>query len=316
MTELPVHARAAIEAFADGRPIATIRSMAGNAGFSYGVEVDGRGYVVRVPPPGARPTGTADVLRQARILTYLATTDVPVPTVCGVGTSERPWSAVELVAGASVRPTESEAFEPSVTHALALAAIDTLRILHAVAPPTWLGKPVAAADTVRRWDPLRERGRVVSDPPGADALRERLLALIPRREPIAIVHGDYQWGNVLGLAGPPSPRIVAVIDWELCHVGAPMQDLGWLMLFTDRSLWPPAAGLMPAGLPAVSQLADRYGVDAGAVSWHRALAAYGFAAVIGVNLRLHREGKRPDPLWEALAPAATTLVRAAAELLG
>jgi aminoglycoside phosphotransferase (APT) family kinase protein len=39
-----------------------------------------------------------------------------------------------------------------------------------------------------------------------------------------LVHGDYRVGNVI--VGPEGLR--AVIDWELVHVGDPMEDLGWL----------------------------------------------------------------------------------------
>ena len=43
----------------------------------------------------------------------------------------------------------------------------------------------------------------------------------PRR---AIVHGDFRLGNVI--VGPDGLR--AVLDWELAHLGDPMEDLGWL----------------------------------------------------------------------------------------
>ncbi len=46
----------------------------------------------------------------------------------------------------------------------------------------------------------------------------------PARKTRAVVHGDFRIGNVMfdesGLTG--------VLDWELAHVGDPMEDLGWL----------------------------------------------------------------------------------------
>jgi aminoglycoside phosphotransferase (APT) family kinase protein len=39
-----------------------------------------------------------------------------------------------------------------------------------------------------------------------------------------VVHGDFRLGNVM--VGDEGLR--AVLDWELSHVGDPMEDLGWL----------------------------------------------------------------------------------------
>lgn len=56
-----------------------------------------------------------------------------------------------------------------------------------------------------------------------------------------LVHGDYRMGNLI--VGPEGLR--AVLDWELCHVGDPMQDLAWLCLPPWRfgKLDAPAGGL-------------------------------------------------------------------------
>jgi aminoglycoside phosphotransferase (APT) family kinase protein len=39
-----------------------------------------------------------------------------------------------------------------------------------------------------------------------------------------LVHGDYRVGNVI--FGPEGLR--SVLDWELAHIGDPMEDLGWV----------------------------------------------------------------------------------------
>jgi aminoglycoside phosphotransferase (APT) family kinase protein len=57
-------------------------------------------------------------------------------------------------------------------------------------------------------------------------LRQRL----PRDNGRVVVHGDYRIGNVI--FGPEGVR--AVLDWELAHVGDPMEDLGWLCLRSWR----------------------------------------------------------------------------------
>jgi aminoglycoside phosphotransferase (APT) family kinase protein len=47
---------------------------------------------------------------------------------------------------------------------------------------------------------------------------------------VAIVHGDYRTGNFLEHAG----RITAILDWELVHLGDPMEDLGWICVNSWR----------------------------------------------------------------------------------
>ncbi len=51
-----------------------------------------------------------------------------------------------------------------------------------------------------------------------------LLARIPKTPRKTLVHGDYRIGNVI--FGPEGVR--SILDWELAHIGDPMEDLGWM----------------------------------------------------------------------------------------
>ena len=57
-------------------------------------------------------------------------------------------------------------------------------------------------------------------------LRERL----PHGSERVLVHGDYRMGNVI--FGPEGVR--AILDWELAHIGDPMEDLGWISVRSWR----------------------------------------------------------------------------------
>lgn len=46
----------------------------------------------------------------------------------------------------------------------------------------------------------------------------------PPPEHVRLVHGDFRNGNLM--IGPDGVR--AVLDWEIAHVGDPMEDLGWI----------------------------------------------------------------------------------------
>ncbi len=56
-----------------------------------------------------------------------------------------------------------------------------------------------------------------------------LLNNLPDERPLKLVHADFRNGNLIV---DPEKGVVAVLDWELAHVGDPMRDLGWL---TTRS---------------------------------------------------------------------------------
>ncbi len=53
---------------------------------------------------------------------------------------------------------------------------------------------------------------------------------LPRERRRTVVHGDFRMGNLI--CGPD--RVRAVLDWELCHLGDPLEDLGWLCVKTWR----------------------------------------------------------------------------------
>ena len=48
----------------------------------------------------------------------------------------------------------------------------------------------------------------------------------PPAQRLAIIHGDYRNGNVLH---DGSGNIVAVLDWEMAHIGDPLEDLAWAL---------------------------------------------------------------------------------------
>lgn len=70
-----------------------------------------------------------------------------------------------------------------------------------------------------------------------------------------IVHGDLRLGNVI----VDHAGLAAVIDWELAHIGEPLQDLGWACV----PAWRFGSQLPAAGVGTREQLLDAYNTEAG-----------------------------------------------------
>ncbi len=84
------------------------------------------------------------------------------------------------------------------------------------------GANAAATEVARYQDNLR---RLALEPHPAFELAFRwLLARVPKTPRKTVVHGDYRIGNVI--FGPAGVR--SILDWELAHLGDPMEDLGWM----------------------------------------------------------------------------------------
>lgn len=66
--------------------------------------------------------------------------------------------------------------------------------------------------------------------PVFDLALKWLLDNLPEEDRITLVHGDFRNGNLM--IGPDGVR--AVLDWELAHIGDPMEDLGWICVNSWR----------------------------------------------------------------------------------
>ena len=66
--------------------------------------------------------------------------------------------------------------------------------------------------------------------PMIDFTAQWLLANLPTNYTPSLVHNDFRNGNVMVDHG----GIVAVLDWEVAHIGDPMRDLGWMLTHSWR----------------------------------------------------------------------------------
>jgi aminoglycoside phosphotransferase (APT) family kinase protein len=131
-----------------------------------------------------------------------------------------------------------------------------------------------------------------------------------------ILHGDYHLSNVM--FAPDGPELVAIVDWEMCTIGDPLLDLGWLL-----ATWPDPrasdegqAAAMVAGAMAqhthlprrdelIAHYAERTTRDMSAITWYAVLACYKLGIVLEGTHARACAGKAPKPIGDMLH--ATTL---------
>ena len=268
-----------------GEPVLDVRPIPeGHSGFTYWVDLEGRAAVLRLPPPGARIAGPADIPRQGRIMQALHRQGLPVPAVIAMSAEpavdSRPFVLMERMPGERVEVAITRLADPLP---LARAAIDVLKALQAVPlDQTGIaGEPALGLEgELSRWAWLMERAPAELTG-GAPELAARLAASLPATKPAVMVHGDYHFGNMLFLDG----RVTAVLDWEIAEHGYPLIDVCCLCVIFEEGLDPQA-------------VCAAYGADPDDFRWTLALTYYKYAAILGYNLMLHRRGKRPDPSYE------------------
>jgi len=281
-------------------PVRAVRAIPeGHSGFTYWVELDGHRGVLRLPPPGARIAGPADIPRQARIMAALHAQGLPVPAI--VATSQdpvvdgRPFVLMEEVHGDRVEQAIDAGSNPLQ---LASSAVDVLRRFQAVPlESTGIGgeDPMPLEGEVARWTWLMVRAP--SELTGqAPRLAQRLLERQPRPGPPVLVHGDYHFGNMLFDRG----RVAAVVDWEIAQLGQPLLDLCCISL----------------SHVSADTVREIYGADPYDYRWYRALTLYKYAAIFGYNLMLHRRGKRPDPSYEQRTETIVGFIDQGVSVLG
>jgi aminoglycoside phosphotransferase (APT) family kinase protein len=305
-----------------------VHKMPGHAGFAYGFSVESRGkaesWFIRLPPPNVQWRGTADVLRQVAVLNALDGTDVPHCSVRWSGDDTRwfgcPYFVVPKLTGDVLRIGPGEwgaALSGDVLHELGRQAMTALAKIHQLdwRKVPYLGEPIPFEDDVMRWDRFYERAADPERLALVPEVRRRLLERLPGDAPVGVFHGDFQTANLFcSKAG----KLLAVIDWELTGIGATLNDVGWIVTFSDPLAWDIGEGRRPNFLDP-DTLIDLYqqawGRPLPDINWFRALAAYKFAIITGFNLSLHRRGKRHDPLWEVTKLSMTPLMERARDLL-
>ena len=258
--------RTRIEGFAG--PVAIGQFKGGQSNPTYRIDAGGERYVLRRKPPGKLLPSAHAVEREYRVITALASTDVPVArTYClcedetVIGT---PFYVMDFVAGRVFWDPTLPGMTPGERHAIFDELNRVIASLHCVDPAAVgladYGKPGNYfARQIDRWS----RQYKASETERIDAM-DRLIEWLPPNIPpddrTSIVHGDYRLDNVI--FHPAEPRILAVLDWELSTLGHPLADLSYhtmtWRLSADEFRGLRGVDLDSRGIPSETVYLDRY----------------------------------------------------------
>ena len=298
----------------------------------------GEEYVLRRPPPHLRERSNEALRREARMLGALGGTDVRAPRLIAACIDESVMHGavfylMERVNGfnaTSMLPT-LHAADAHVRHRMGIGAATAIATLgavdHVAVGLEQLGRPEGFLERqVGRW--LSELDSYAALPgypgpeiPGIDAVAGWLERNRPNSWRPGIMHGDYHLANLLYAFD--SARVAAIVDWEMCTIGDPLLDLGWLI-----ATWPDAGtagGLAGAigdagGLPATSELVDEYAArsdrDLTAITWYAVLACFKLGIVLEGTHARACAGKAPVAVGDMLHATTLELFARAHALMG
>jgi aminoglycoside phosphotransferase (APT) family kinase protein len=253
---------------------------------------DGRRMVLRRPPLGHVLATAHDMAREHRILAAVGHTDVPVPRVLGLcedaAVNGAPFYVMDHVAGVVLdSPAKAEVLTAAQRGAAADHLVDVLAALHAADVDAIGLGDLARRDgyverQIKRWTTQWEHSRT-RELPAVDRVAAHLAANVPVQQGVSIAHGDYRFGNCI--TDVASARILAVLDWELCTLGDPLADLGYLGVY-----WAGADGesrhndptSLP-GFPTYRHVVERYaaatGRDVTCIDYYVAFSSFRLAVI-------------------------------------
>lgn len=283
---------------------------------------------LRKPPTTAPAPRDEGILREWRIIEALDGTDVPHTAAIAVcedpSVLGRPFYLMGFVDGWSPMNTPGwpSPFDADAD-ARAGLAFELINGVVAMGQVDWqargladLGRPDGYHDRqVERWTRFYERiaGREI---PGLETATRWLADHRPIDFVPGLMHGDYQFANVMFHHGSPA-RLAAIVDWEMGTVGDPKIDLAWALQGwpEDTNAESSAIGYVDiTGMPGHSELLHHYASRSGRqvddFDYYLVLARWKLAIVLEQGYQRAAD----DPKLQGFGPIVVDLMARAAEL--
>jgi len=226
-----------------GEPLQLQQLKGGSQNTLYLLDRGGERMVLRMPGARADAARLDGLLREIRLVRALSGTDVPhagliaaddTGTVLGM-----PFYVMQAIDGWSPMDGGWQAPFDTDLHARRELAFELVGGAAKLGRVDWrahglegFGRPDGFHERqVDRWLAFLDSYKV-RDLPGLDEAAAWLRAHRPAHYTPGIMHGDYQFANVMFARGAPA-RLAAIVDWEMTTVGDPLLDLAWALLGYD-----------------------------------------------------------------------------------
>ena len=289
----------------------------------------GRDYVLRRGPRHLRPVSNSVILRETRVLRALAGTDVPHPALIAVCEDisilgDAVFYLMEPVEGfnAGSEMPELHASTVAVRHEMGLsmaAAVARLGAVdHVAVGLADFGKPTGFLERqVPRWLSELESYAKFENYPGPDIGDVGGVAAWLRQHQPAdfspgIMHGDYHAANVM--FSRSGPELVAIVDWEMCTIGDPLLDLGWMLATWYRPGDEPVLPnefMVAGGLATPDELLQRYAQnttrDLSDIDWYTVLSCFKLGIILEGTHARAAAGLAPKEIGDVLHTATVRL---------
>jgi len=261
-------------------------------------------------PPRKVPRGRNEImLREYRVIHALNDTDVPHPegiAVCDdtsiLGSCFYIMGHIDGFTPMGELPSPFAESE-ELRHQMAFELVDGIAKLGQVdwraAGLEGFGKPEGFLDRqVDRWFAHLEKIKF-RDLPGLEEAGAWLRTHTPAHFTPGIIHGDYQFANVMFYNDTPA-RLAAIVDWEMATVGDPLLDLAWiLMTWPDPDEDRKQGYVDFTGMPSREELmhfyAERSGLPVDAMDYYIVLARFKMACVLEAGYARYVQGGADNP---------------------
>ena len=313
-----------------GATVAAVEPLTGGSqNIVVRLTVDGQPMVLRRPPPHPRPTSDNTMRREIAVLQTLRGTDVPHPELIA-GCEDLDVLGVvfylmQAVDGFNPGTEVGDAYrhDAGMRHHVGLSYAASLAKLGRV---PWEGSPLAAIrkpgsflarqvpQFMRLLESYRHDDYSPESFPSVHVLADWLDTHRPADAEPGIMHGDCHLNNVL--LRRDVAELAAFIDWEMCTVGDPLVDLGWMLVCWPDGPNPIDAGSALAtlgGLARRGELIEAY-LDADGrrterLDWYVAMACFKLGIVIEGTWSRYLAGQASAEAGERLHASAENLIR-------
>ncbi len=263
----------------------------GHSNLTYGVtDAKSRKLVLRRPPLGHVLESAHDMGREHKIISALYGKGVPVAETFGLcsdpNVNEAPFYIMGFVEGPVLHDAEeAKKLSDGARITISDDVVDVLARLHQIDPDDVglgdLGRKEAYLERQRkRWTKQWEASKTHEVPAMEETMR-LLSENMPNQIGATVVHGDYRLGNMIVNAG----KLAAVLDWELCTLGDPLADVGYLLNSWTQpgehevDVIPTSIG----GFHTREEICERYvvktGRDLSEINYYRAFSHWRLAAI-------------------------------------